>query len=112
MELALKLVAENDLTGQSRRECKRSRVMLSATMMTGAAEVGVVIRDISSSGAMITTPVAPCVGSYVTLRRDAICVVAQVVWQEGRKVGLHFRGRIDETALLIALGRRGTVSAH
>ncbi len=112
MELALRLVAANNLVGQGRRECKRSRVMLSATMMTGAAEVGVVIRDISSSGAMITTPVSPCVGSYVTLRRDDICVVAQVVWQEGKKVGLHFRDRIDETALLIDLRRPGTVSAH
>ena len=112
MELAFKPIAANDLAGLGRRECKRSRVMLSATMMTGASEIGVVIRDISSTGALITTPVSPCVGSYVTLRRDAICVVAQVVWQEGKKVGLHFRDRIDETALLIDLRRPGTVSAH
>ena len=112
METALRLVAENDLAGDGRRESKRSRVMLAATMMTGAAEIAVVIRELSSSGAMITTPVAPCVGSFITLRRDAICFVAQVVWRDENKVGLQFRDQVDETALLIDLRRPGTVAAH
>ncbi len=86
--------------------------MLSAVMMTAAAEVSVVIRDISANGAMITTPVSPAVDSYVTLRRGPVCVVAQVVRVDGRKVSLHFRELIDEDSLLVVIGRPGTVSAH
>jgi hypothetical protein len=86
--------------------------MLSAVMMTAAAEVQVVIRDISENGAMIATPVCPPVGSYVTLRRGEVCVVGQVVWQDERKLGLQFRERIDEGSLFVVVGRPGTRSAH
>jgi hypothetical protein len=107
MDAALKLVAESVAEGgapePSQRECRRSRVMLSASMRTGAADVAVLIRDVSASGAMITTPVSPAVGSYVTLRRDPVCVHAQVVWRDGKKVGLQFRDRIDEESLMISL---------
>ena len=112
MALTLRLIADNEVTGAGRRECKRSRVMLSAVMMTAAAEIPVVIRDISAGGAMIASPVAPPVGSYVTLRRGAVCVVAQVAWAQDGKLGLQFRERIDEASLLVAIGRSGTVAAH
>ena len=112
MAQVLRLIADNDVTGIGRRECKRSRVMLSAVMMTAAAEVAVVIRDISASGAMITTPVSPPVGSYVTLRRSEVCVVGQVCWTDGRKVGLSFRERIDEASLLVVIARPGHKAAH
>ena len=112
MGLTLKLVADNDVVGVGRRECTRSRVMLSAVMMTAAAEIPVVIRDISSTGALVTTPVAPAPDSYVTLRRGNVCVVGRVVWREGRKVGLHFREQIDEASLLVVIGRSGLSSAH
>lgn len=112
MGLALKLIADNDVQLQGRREHRRSRVMLSAVMTTGAAEVAVVIRDISATGAMIATPVAPPKGSYVTLRRGAVCVVAQVKWTGGRKVGLHFRESIDEAALLVVIGKPPAAATH
>ena len=112
MVAALKLISANDLTGCGRRASKRSRVFLSATMMTANAAINVIIRDVSSSGAMITTPVSPAVGSYVTLRRDAVCVLAQVVWRDGKKVGLRFQEEIDEASILVDLRRPGTVAAH
>ena len=112
MALTLRLIADNEVTGAGRRECKRSRVMLSAVMMTAASEIPVVIRDISTGGAMITTPVSPPLGTYVTLRRGAVCVVAQVAWAEDGKVGLQFRERIDEASLYVTVGRPGTVAAH
>jgi hypothetical protein len=112
MTATLRLIVENEIRGDSRRQKDRSRVMLSAVMMTAAAKVDVVIRDISENGAMITTSVSPSVGSYVTLRRGAVCVVAQVMWREGRKVGLHFRDSIDASSLLVVIGRPGATSAH
>lgn len=112
MAVALRIVADNDLLSDGRRSTKRSRVMLSAVMMTAAAEIPVVVRDISATGARISTPVSPPVGSYVTLRRGDVCVAAQVVWTEGRNVGLQFRERVDEASLLVVIGRPGTISAH
>lgn len=109
---ALKLVPANEVSGNGRREHGRSRVMLAAVMMTGAAEVPVVIRDISATGALIQTPVAPQVGSYVTLRRNVVCVVAQVVRQDGNRIGLQFRELIDEASLLVVIGRPMKASAH
>jgi hypothetical protein len=109
---ALKLVAANEVAGQGRREYRRSRVMLSAVMMTGAAEVPVVIRDISSTGALLSTPVAPPECSYVTLRRGEVCVVGQVVRRDGNKVALHFREHVDEASLLVVIGRTRAVSKH
>jgi hypothetical protein len=115
---ALKLVSANELVpanepfGESRRESRRWRVMLAASMMTGAAEVAVIIRDISSTGALISTPVGPPVGSYVTLRRGEVCVVGQVVRRGGDKIALHFRDVIDEASLLVVIGRSTARSKH
>ena len=109
MGAVLRLVTEAEAAPEApaeARQRKRSRVMLSAVMTTGAAEIPAVIRDISSSGALITAPVAPEPGSWVTLRRDPICVHAQVVWREDKKLGLNFRDSVDEAALLISLGKR------
>ena len=105
MAAALTLVPNDTDLAASRRAAKRSRVMLSAAMTSGATEIPVVIRDVSSTGALIVSPVAPDVGSYVNLRRDPVAVVARVAWRDGRKIGLQFRGEIDESALLIALRR-------
>jgi len=109
---AVRLIPANEINDDGRREHRRSRVMLSAVMMTGAAEVPVVIRDISACGALVATPVVPPVGSYVTLRRNVVCVVAQVVRREGNRIGLHFREMIDEASLLVVIGRPITASAH
>ena len=70
-------------------------------MDTDSGEIGVVIRDISSTGALLVTPVSPEVGSHVTLRRDSIAVPAEVRWRKDGRIGLAFAGSIDETALLI-----------
>ena len=108
----LDLIAANAGFGESRRESRRSRVMLSAVMMSGATEVPVVIRDISSTGALISAPVAPPVGSYVTLRRGVVCVLGQVVRRGGDKIALHFRERIDEASFLVVIGRSVPMSKH
>ena len=99
MTVALKLISSE--APESRRDARRARVMLSARMETDAGEIGVVIRDISSAGALIGTPVSPEVGSHVTLRRGAIAVPAEVRWRKDGRIGLLFAGSIDETALLI-----------
>ena len=109
---AIKLIPDFEVTGEGRRDCRRSKVMLSAIMMTGAAEVPVIIRDISANGALISTPVAPPVGSYVTVRRGVVCVLAQVVRQTGSRLGLRFRESIDEASLLVVLGQPALMSKH
>ena len=103
MTVALKLISSETL--DSRRNARRARVMLAAKMETDAGEIPVVIRDISSSGARIDTPVSPEVGSHVTLRREAIAVAAEVRWRKDGRIGLLFAGSIDEAALLIPVSR-------
>jgi hypothetical protein len=85
--------------------------MLSASMMMAGTEVRVVIRDISATGALITTPVMPPEASYVTLRRSEVCIGAQVVWSRNGKAGLHFHERVDEASLLVVIGRPAKASA-
>ena len=113
LRTALATNVANDEGFEELREAPRSRsVFLAADMQTGHSSFRVTIRNISSCGALIATPVTPPVGSYVTITRGMICVLAQVVRVDGREAALRFRQRIDETALLVAVGRPPLTSAH
>ena len=105
MEATPNSFASPRASAESRR-FKRSLVMLSARAATPRAEVPAVIRDISAGGAQITTSLVVAAGAEVVLRRDSVSVEADVAWCEGMTVGLRFRNRIDEHALLVCLGRK------
>ena len=105
MVAAVALAAANDEDANAcRREARRLRVLLKATVTTASAETPVVVRDISSTGALVASPIQPRVGSYVLFRREGVAVRAKVVRRDGKLLGLQFQEQIDEAQLLICIG--------
>lgn len=101
----LALAAANDEDAIAcRRGAKRLRVFLKAAMTTASAEMPIVVRDISSTGALVASPIQPRIGSYVLFSRGGLSVRAKVVRKEGNLLGLQFQDQIDEAELLICIG--------
>lgn len=105
MAQGLRIVtADNDHGPVCRRSEKRARVLLAATLQNATGSWQVRLRNISSAGALIESPIVPPPGSFVLFTRGPIAVTARVVWTEGTRLGLAFRDRIDEHELLIVIG--------
>jgi hypothetical protein len=113
--MATKLAVVDDeirMPMERRDSVRWRRVLLRATLRAGHSEVPVTLCDISCGGARVISSLVPPVGSEVTFHRGAIYVVAQVVRTEDHHVALCFNERIDETALLINIGRPELAAAH
>jgi hypothetical protein len=104
--------AEPGVPVERRDSVRWRRVLLRATLEAGRSRVLVTLCDISSGGARVISSLVPSVGSEVTFHRGSISVVAQVVRIEDHHVALCFREPIDETALLIDIGRPEFAAAH
>lgn len=105
MAQGLRLVtAGNDPAPVCRRSEKRARVLLAATLQNATGTWQVRLRNISSAGALIESPIVPPPGSFVLFSRGPIAVTSRVVWTDGTRLGLAFRERIDEHELLIVIG--------
>lgn len=105
MTQGLRLVrAGNDPAPVCRRSEKRARVLLAATLQNATGTWQVRLRNISSAGALIESPVVPPPGSFVLFSRGPIAVTSRVVWTDGTRLGLSFRERIDEHELLMVIG--------
>lgn len=74
---------------------ERKALMLSATIEAGPLKAPVRIRNLSESGAMIEGVTLPPVGSATTLQRNEIEIGGSVVWQSGRRAGIHFNGSVS-----------------
>jgi len=90
-------------TGQ--RSAKRNRVLLAAKLGTTAGEVDARLRDLSQKGALVECEQRFAVGDEVVFKRGATNVRARVAWTGAGRVGLEFKREIDESELLVQLGR-------
>jgi hypothetical protein len=95
-----------------RRQGRRMRVLLSASIAYASSETRVTLREVSPCDALVDSPVAPAVGSYVLFRRGPVQVRAQLVRREGRLLALDFLEEVDETVLLISIGKSPLISKH
>lgn len=84
-----------------RRQSKRSRVLLNATIDAGAGSLGARLYDISSTGAVAEGMVVPPVGSRVIVATATANMPAEVIWARGTRFGLRFETAIDDSSLLI-----------
>jgi len=79
------------------REEFRSNVFLSAVLTTGDSDVNVLIRNLSSNGALLDAPRMPETGA-VTLRRGCLRVDGKLAWAGGGECGVRFDEAVDVKA--------------
>lgn len=82
------------------RRSNRSPVLLSAKVDFGGTEVAVILRNLSTEGALIEGSSLPGEGAPTTFKRNDLCVTGQIVWVEGRYAGLKFDRKLDREELL------------
>lgn len=88
-----------------KRASKRARVLLAAKLHTPAGISEARLRDLSRHGALIESPAIVKPGAKVTFERGASSVPATVAWASGIRIGLEFEHPIDESELLIHVGK-------
>lgn len=93
------------------RASRRARVLLAAKLHTPAGISDARLRDLSRHGALIESPAIVKAGMKVTFERGASHVPATVAWATGLRIGLEFDHPIDESELLIHIGRAQTAAA-
>lgn len=95
----------SDFGVSGKRKSKRARVLLSAKIRVGGGEVPVRLRDLSRKGALIECNPLPAVGSEVVFVRGSTIVPARVAWTGAGRVGLEFLHMIEESEVLVHVGR-------
>lgn len=84
---------------QNRRSA-RSPVLLSAKVELDGAEVPVILRNLSSEGALIEGANLPAEGTTTKFHRNDLTVDGRIVWVEGRYAGMAFDRELDREELL------------
>lgn len=93
---------------QNRRN-KRSLVLIAARLKVTGESVDVRLRNLSCNGALLERDVPPPVGSPVVFERGDTVAPARVAWVSGTRFGVQFDEPIEESEVLIHIGkpRRG-----
>lgn len=74
----------------STRNIRRTRVLMTGTLLTPQCAHKVVIRDVSPTGAQVSSQ-DPIDGHCdAVLKRGSLFVAAHVAWTEGREAGIRF----------------------
>ena len=92
-------------TSAGQRSAKRNRVLLAAKLGTDMGQVDARLRDLSRKGALVECGEPLEVGEEVIFSRGQTSVPARVAWVGGNRVGLEFLRMIDESEVLVQLGR-------
>ena len=94
-----------DAPNEGKRKARRARVLLAVKLGTEIGEVDGRLRDLSRKGALVECTIVPPVGSEVLFTRGTTSVPARVAWTSGNRIGLEFAFMIDESEVLVQLGR-------
>jgi hypothetical protein len=82
------------------RRSGRSPVLLSAKVVVDGTDVSVVLRNLSSEGALIEGANLPAEGATTSFKRNDLSVKGRIVWVEGRLAGLAFDRQLEREELL------------
>lgn len=82
------------------RRSRRSPLLLSAEIDVDGSPASVVLRNLSSDGALIEGAKLPVVGTSTTFRRNDLCVTGLIVWVQDRLAGIAFDRELDREELL------------
>lgn len=91
-----------------KRSAKRNRVLLAAKLRTATGEVDARLRDLSQKGALVECGAPLAVGDEVVFARGATVVPARIAWAGAGRMGLEFLRMIDESEVLVQLGRNSS----
>jgi hypothetical protein len=94
-----------DAPNDGKRKTRRARVLLSVKLRTEFGEIEGRLRDLSRKGALVECGTVPPVGSELLFSRGATSVPARVAWNAGNRIGLEFAFMIDESEVLVHVGR-------
>jgi hypothetical protein len=94
-----------------KREPKRSRVFLSAQVDAGSGSASVRIRDISTTGALLESDLAPKGGETLELICGSTTLRARVAWADRGWFGVEFFTPLVVGDLVDAAGTKLAVSA-
>ena len=81
--------------GGEQRRAPRSNLFLAASIEADGVNAPVRIRNLSATGALLESPAFPPIGSQVTLKRQKVEIVAEIVWVALPRAGVRFRGTIS-----------------
>lgn len=95
------------VTQTGKRKAKRARVLLAAKLKTAGGVVETRLRDLSRKGALVECSERLAVGSEVMFERGSTNVPARVAWTGGQRIGLEFLRMIDESEVLVHVGKPG-----
>ena len=79
---------------EEHRRAPRSNLFLSASIEAGGTHAPVRIRNLSETGALLEGAAFPAVGTMLTLSRQEVAVVAEVMWSNPPRCGVHFQGKV------------------
>src|SRR5690349_9728982 len=82
------------------RRSNRSPVLLSAKLVVGGDEMSVVLRNLSSEGALVEGAHLPIEGSAAVFKRNGLSAPGHVVWVAGRYAGIAFDRKLEPSELL------------
>lgn len=82
------------------RRSNRSPMLLSAKLGRGGNEVSVVLRNLSSEGALVEGTELPVEGTTTTFKRNELSVEGRVVWVAGRYAGIAFDRQLEANEIL------------
>ncbi|MFP5329811.1 MAG: PilZ domain-containing protein [Alphaproteobacteria bacterium] len=94
-----------------KREPKRSRVFLSASVEGATGRSDARIRDISRTGALVESAYASAPGEELRLVCGKMSVSARVAWRDRGWFGLEFLNPLTMTSLTDGSGSKLAVSA-
>ena len=82
------------------RRSNRSPVLLSATLAVSGGEMPVVLRNLSSEGALVEGAQLPIEGSATVFKRNDLTVGGHIVWVAGSYAGIRFDRKLEPSELL------------
>src|SRR3954454_5473700 len=82
------------------RSSQRSPVMLTATLELAGEAQPVILRNLSTGGALVEGKWLPAEGSMVLFVRNELRVQARVAWVEGKYAGVAFECPLERSELL------------
>lgn len=100
---------DREENGPQGRRGKRSLVLLAAKVRTPTGEINVRLRNLSRTGALLEAEKMPTVATEVTFERGDTRVPARVAWVSEGRFGLEFLEQIEESEVLVHVGRPSSV---
>ena len=82
------------------RNSQRSPVMLTANLELAGAVQPVILRNLSTGGALVEGESLPTEGSILLFTRKDVRVRARVAWVEGKYAGIAFECPLERAELL------------